>query len=119
MATDLKLTQLHDLLIENGDLVIARDLEETRQSFRIRIWFWKGEWPYDQNQGVPWFDYLFDVSTPKAEVDRIIRGVLLGTVGAREILEYKGWSDPEAKSGLVYHRTDTIWGEEIIERIAI
>ena len=120
MASDLKLTQLHDLAVENGDFVIVKDLEETKQSFRIRIWFWRGEWVYNELQGVPWFDFMFDVSVSQEEKDRVIRNVLLGTEGAKAVLEYHVWIDDVAKSAVVYFRMSTIWGDGIIEeRIAV
>jgi hypothetical protein len=73
---DLKLTNNHDLLIEEGDLVlINNEAEMAVQSLKINLLLFRGEWFLDNTIGVPYFQEILGKVSNKTLVDNIIKGI--------------------------------------------
>jgi hypothetical protein len=85
MSKDLKLDNLHDLEIVNGDLALVSDGAEVAQSWKIRMLWLLGEWYYNVSLGMPWFTRMFkQTATPVAKRQYII-DCTMGTPGVRSI----------------------------------
>jgi len=77
--SDLQIDPLNndDIVIEQGDLVVVRDLPYAGQRMRIRLDFQQGEWFLNLDEGIPYRQEIF-VRNPNLSVisavlrDRII-----------------------------------------------
>ena len=54
MADDIKITDNH-LYLENGDLVLVRDINRIIQHIRTGLYLLIGDWVLDQAQGISYF----------------------------------------------------------------
>jgi hypothetical protein len=116
MATDLKLSATHDIIIQDGDLVLVTDGEEVAQSCKIRLLTIEAEWVLDFLLGVPWFDKVMKVSTSLNEKEGILKNVIRGTEGVLALVTFELGFDPVAHSMSVDFEADTVYGP-IIDRI--
>lgn len=87
--TDIELTQEHDLLIVNRDIVLFTTLPElTAQKLKIRLLNYRGEWFRDINTGVPYLQQIMGVRGTKALADTILKTVIAETENVGSILSY-------------------------------
>lgn len=57
----------HDLIIDNGDLIVIDNAERVAQQIKIQFLTWAGEWFLDTRHGVPYLDYIL-VKNPNMEL---------------------------------------------------
>lgn len=57
----------HDLIIDNGDLIVIDNAERVAQQIKIQLLTWAGEWFLDTRHGVPYLDYIL-VKNPNMEL---------------------------------------------------
>lgn len=57
----------HDLIIDNGDLIVIDNAERVAQQIKIQLLTWAGEWFLDTRHGVPYLDYIL-VKNPNIEL---------------------------------------------------
>jgi hypothetical protein len=81
LARDLQLDTDGDLELEAGDLVLIRGAEAIIQAVNIALQFVKGEWFYDLEAGVPYFQDVL-VKNPSPD--------LLQSTFRKAVLEVKG-----------------------------
>jgi hypothetical protein len=75
-----------DLLIENGDLVIRRNVA---QSLRFRLRFFTKDWFLDPAAGIPYFDEILKKRPNLAYVEQLLQREILDTEGVLELLEFQ------------------------------
>lgn len=51
---DIKITNSHDLSVENFDLVLLTGRDAVRQQILVKLKLWRGEWFLDTEFGTPW-----------------------------------------------------------------
>ena len=118
MAIDLKLdTATHDVVIENGDLLLIDEAEEVAQSAKIRVLTWQGEWILDYTRGVPWLDKIFSVSVSDTEKKQIIRKEIINTLGFKDLINIDLGMDYSAHGAQITFSGTTIYGDIIVEII--
>jgi len=78
---DLKINNVSDLLIQNGDLVFVKGGEAIAQHIRMRLATWLGETPYDEKAGMPYLTIIFQPNTTPEAVKFILERGVLSTPG--------------------------------------
>ena len=63
---------------ENGDFVV---IDSIRQGIQIKLRWIKGEWLFNPNFGVPYFDSIFTKSVNVALIENILRTQILSVDG--------------------------------------
>jgi hypothetical protein len=111
MATDLKLTEGHDIEYIDGDFNVVTEGTEVAQSSKIYLLTVEAEWFLNYLIGMPWFDEIMKVKTSLEEKERLIKNEILTVDGLREIVSFELGFDPESHSMSVEYEADTEYGE--------
>ena len=109
LAVDAENPVVHDLMLENGQLLWAGldeyDAEDQgrmiAQRVACRLLFLRGEWYLDQREGTPWREVLTAKGTSKARMERIFRRVLEDTPGVARVVSIAIRSDPVTREASV------------------
>lgn len=78
---DLKIDRNHDMVIENGDLVLIKDGPAIGQHIKMRLATWLGETPYNTSAGVPYRTIIFQPNTSREAIIFILTQAVLQTPG--------------------------------------
>jgi len=116
MATDLKLTESHDLEIVDGDLVLVTEGTEVAQSAKIHLLTLEGEWFLNYLIGLPWFDRILKISTSLEEKEALIKSAILAVDGVLGIASFELGFDPVSHQMSIEFEADTIYGP-VLQRI--
>lgn len=85
MAT-LLLNANGDLDITTGKVVVTTDVQtEYRQKVQARLQSFKGEWTYDLDHGVPYFERVFIKNPQIADIKDIFRRTILSVPGGAAV----------------------------------
>lgn len=80
--SDLALaTNGHDLIIANGDLVIADGQDAIAQQLEIRLRFWFGEWFRDRQEGIDFLTFILVKNPQESIIVTLLAKVIRGTPG--------------------------------------
>ncbi len=115
MAVDLKLDAAHDLSVEAGDLALVTEDNEVAQHIKTRLLFWQGEWILDFAEGLDWLDRVFTVHTSQEKRDKVIKDVILGTPGVKELISFVFDMDIPNHSAVITFEVTTIYGSIVQE----
>lgn len=85
-ATDLLLTDDDELAIVNGDWAFATDQTAILQGIKIRLRFFQGEWVFDLDIGIAYWQSVFIKNPSLIVVREIFRRALLGSPGVVEVV---------------------------------
>jgi len=108
---DIKLNDLHDLDIVNGDLVVIEPSRDAViQELSIRLQFYLGEWFLDVTQGLPYLQYIF----LKGSTIQSVNGIFITEINkleeVNEILEFSSTFDGSSREFRIDFKLDTIYG---------
>lgn len=113
---DLKLdTNIHELVIENYDLVLIDKLEQVQQNIKIRLLFLYNEWFLDTTKGLPYFDNIMVKNPQLSIIDTIIKSTILETDNVIDLLEYQSSFDNAQRLLTVSFKALTAFGETELE----
>lgn len=76
-------------LVGNSPVLIKDQLSLVRQRVQIRLDTFLGEWFYNSEVGVPYFEEILTQRYQKSLVDSIIRSEVLDTEGVIEITSFE------------------------------
>ena len=110
MAEDLKLIS-SDISVTDGDLTLVSEGEEVAQSAEIRIYTIKGEWLFDDNLGVPWWDGMFTIQTSYDQKIAEIKKQVINTPDVTQIKSFSFAIDPVAHTGLIEFEAQTSFSD--------
>ena len=85
--TSLLLDEDGDLDLQDNDLVLVSGVEEFRQRLTSRLRFFKGEWIFDRDMGVPWLQDIFRKGVTRELLLATVRDVLRNCPGVRDVLD--------------------------------
>lgn len=109
---DLQLNNLtHDLDLVNFDLVLTEGNNSIKQALKIRLLFFVNDWYLDINEGIPFYENIYDKNISLTEVDNIIKTVILKTDGVNEIISYNSNFNKETRKFNIDFKVNTIYGE--------
>lgn len=90
---DIKLTENNDAIFINGPLtrqgVTSTPTETVGQRLKILLQSWKGEWFWDTEYGIPYYQDILAKKTTKSRVDLIFNQKILSEPGVKEITYFK------------------------------
>lgn len=78
-----------DLLYENNRLSLTTGQEAIRQHLQVRFNFFLGEWVFDENLGVPYYQKILQKKPMYAVVAEVLKSVVLNTSGVIELITFK------------------------------
>jgi len=115
---DLKLSNTHDIIIENDDLKIEKNREETIvQSLEIRLKMFYGEWYSNGTLGVPYFEILLGQKSNPTLVAGIIQAEIEKEPSIRTVTNIS-MQDDNRRMKITFKATTTT-GEEINQTIEV
>lgn len=83
---DLKLNENHDLDFTDGNLyLLNNEAEVAKQTLKISLLTFKGEWFMNLDRGVPYFQEIFTGKPSKEAVDTIFRTTALSSYNIERI----------------------------------
>lgn len=85
---DVSLDSEGDLLIDDYDLVLIDELDQTIQNATIRLRFFLGEWYLDTSAGVSYYEDFFIKAPNQIRIENVIKQEILDTDGILEITEF-------------------------------
>ena len=87
MVNDILLdSQTHDLVIQNGQLLLINDQSKSvAQRLKIVLQTFQGEWFANIQTGVPYYQGIFGLRGTKTFADVAIRSAILGVDGVVSI----------------------------------
>lgn len=117
---DIKVDDNDNIVLENGDIAIVKDIEEIEQSLKIRLQMWLGEWFLDESLGLDFLGKIRKKNYSLQEVDKEIKRVIIETFGVVRILTY--FSEVKKEDNLeklkVKFSVSTIYSQNIdLERV--
>lgn len=88
---DLELgVESHDLIIKDGDLsLLNEEAKVARQTLKLNLLFFKGEWFLDLEYGVPYFQSILKKGVSKGLVDSIFRKKITESYNIVEIIDFR------------------------------
>lgn len=98
---DLKLNDGGDLDITRATPSLVRGADAIGQHVRIRLRMVKGEAFQAPDEGMPYFDTIFEKGTRGAAIAAIFRRAILDTPGVLEILDFDATQDPSTRRFLM------------------
>ena len=84
-SKDLRLLDSGDIDVSGGDLHLTSDLEAIRQSIRIHLEFFRGEWFLDVDAGLPYFQEILIKNPQLPALQSIFRAELLKVQGVTSV----------------------------------
>ena len=88
---DLRLSlQTNDLVFDGVDLFLTSTTDETLgQRIKVKLQTFLGEYVYNINAGIPWFQQILGKNGSKSNADSIIRTKVLQTPGVAGIESFR------------------------------
>ena len=108
--TDLLLTN-DDLTLIDGDLATVTESEQLSQWVVTRLRTFLGEWAFDLDLGLPYYEEVFVKSPNLSVVDAYIKAVILATPGVVDLVSYASTLDVAARTLAVTAEYYDEWGQ--------
>ena len=106
-----------DLYLDaNGDFAMVEDGLEVAQHVRQRLNTFLGEWPYDLNVGVSWYQDILGQprlgsrSEDRAYAEAILRTEVLQTPGVTRLVTFNYSQNEQHRLATFNFSFDTLWG---------
>ncbi len=118
--TDIYLdTVTHDWVFTDGDIQLVTGIDLIIQQIKIRLYLFKGEWPYDTTQGLPFFTDILVKNPDLRRIRSIFYDAIMGTDGVTAVNELELLYDASARTLSISFGVDTIYGVSDISNIAL
>lgn len=118
MAYDIAIdVGTNDLVLQNGDLLLVDNAERVSQQILITLKFWESEWFLNENDGVPYLDYIFVKNPNIAHVRQIITEKIKSVTGVQSVTALDLKFDAQRRLLTIIYGADTDYGlltEEVI-----
>lgn len=86
---DVELTEGHDLLIVDGDInLLNSEAKVAKQTLKINLLFYQGEWFLDNTYGVPYFQEILGKLTSPTLVDNIIQNITKESYNIERVTDF-------------------------------
>ncbi len=96
---DLKLDPItHDLIINDFTFEITETKQdEVIQRLKVLLLFFKGEWKYNLNYGIPYFQEVFVKGVDLEQIDDTYRVAIANESGVRDLISYSSSFNPTTR----------------------
>jgi hypothetical protein len=96
---DIMLDKNGDLLIsEQGDIVLG---DSVAQKITSRLKMFEGEWRWNQDEGLPYFEYLFQKKPDTDSMEAAIRSKIFEVTEVTDVQDVSITVDPRSRSGTI------------------
>jgi hypothetical protein len=115
MAADIKLNPItHDLAITKGNLTFTQEkAESVAQRLKIKLQMFMGEWKFNVDFGVPYFQRIFEKGITKPVVDSIFREQIIQTPEVIKLIKYSSDLNPMSREYTATFTVQSVDGQEI------
>jgi hypothetical protein len=107
---------LHDLELDEGQLVFVSGKEAIAQKCEERLKFFKGEWYQDQNEGLPYFSHILIKNPSLPAIKSIITKALNQIRGVQHVDEVEVTMDKASRELSIFYRVTTNANDTIESR---
>ena len=101
----------HDILIQDSDFQMVSEGDWLKQSVKIKLLFFLGEWFLDTTSGLDYYGLVYIKDPDINLIDNMIKVALLEYDEIIEILEYSSDYNITNRSLTVDFRVSTVFGE--------
>src|SRR5262245_2797586 len=77
-----------ELILENGDLKLCEGVDRARQFLAQRLAAFRGEWAFDLDEGVPYFENVFVKAPDPVILEGLFKDRILATPGIIGLNEF-------------------------------
>lgn len=110
---DIKLDLVtHDILIEDSDMQLVKDINWLRQAVKVKFLFFLGEWFLDTTIGLDHYGLVYVKDPDLNLIDNMFKFALIEFEEIIEILFYESTLDPFTRQLDVNFTASTVFGEE-------
>ena len=100
----------HDLIIDDGDLIVIDNAERVAQQIKIQLLTWAGEWFLDTRHGVPYLDYIL-VKNPNMElINSIFREQIMSVDDVDSVNSLEINYNAQTRTMVVEYEASTTYG---------
>lgn len=79
----------HDLVLDNFTFKVTQTKEEEIvQRLKVKLLFFKEEWIFNLNYGIPYFQEIFIKGVDLEDIDEIFRTQITNEDGVRDLISY-------------------------------
>ena len=103
-----------DIYLVAGQIALVQDIQECAQTISTRLKTFLGEFFYDQNYGVPYWQSL-KVNGSVDALNVAIKRVINGSEGVSNIINFQSSVDPLNRAYSVSAKVITIYSQEEIQ----
>ena len=103
-----------DYRFGHGKNDFLNGVDAVAQAIMTRLKLLKGEWWEDLEDGLPLWQSILGMRTPKAVIDRIIQERVLGTNNVTGISNLSSSFEADTRSYTFYCVVDTAFGQTVI-----
>lgn len=100
----------HDLLIQDGDLLLIDNAERVAQQIKIKLRSFLGEWFLDTTYGVPYWEEILVKSPSLDHVRNILRQQILDVDGVSAVNSIELSLDRQSRKLTVTFEAQTTYG---------
>ena len=110
--TDILLNPDGDLLFSNGDIVVG---DSVSQKIRVRLKWFEGEWRWNREEGLPYFERLFRKNPDTDLMEALVRAKIFEVTEVTAVREVKIDVDRKTRNAVIRFvaltDTETVRGE--------
>ena len=110
--TDILLNPDGDLLFSNGDIVVG---DSVSQKIYIRLKWFEGEWRWNREEGLPYFERLFRKNPDTDLMEALVRAKIFEVTEVTAVREVKIDVDRKTRNAVIRFvaltDTETVRGE--------
>lgn len=100
----------NDIFVQRRAIALVSDGAEVVQHVRSRLLFYLGECSWAVNTGVPYFTRVFIKPMNLAEVESILKSVIILTPGVQKLLDFKMSFNSTTRQLAVAFEAETTYG---------
>ena len=96
--TDILLNPDGDLLFSNGDIVVG---DSVSQKIRVRLKWFEGEWRWNREEGLPYFERLFRKNPDTDLMEALVRAKIFEVTEVTAVREVKIDVDRKTRNAVI------------------
>lgn len=102
----------HDLVLDNFTFKVTQTKEEEIiQRLKVKLLFFKEEWIFNLNYGIPYFQEIFVKGVDLEDIDEIYRTQITNEQGVRDLLSYSSSFNSSTRDLIISAKIITDSGE--------
>lgn len=114
--SDVFLNADHDIDIQSQKMRLTNETngEDVAQRIKISLWLFRGEWFFNEDAGVPYFQSIFVKGVTVTEIDNIFKTAIKNVEGVIELLSYSSNFNKSAREFSLDFKVRTAFGNQTL-----